>query len=203
MSIIIFGDSISAGQNSKVKYSDYFEREVINKAVSGTTIGEYSIYPVDGYSLLSLYNKDTRIKDADTILLEYGINDATAIMCGFTDDNKVMLNFVKALDGIRQLNPNAKVKLLAISLNSNVILNYASLQCDYLENDYFRNYDFTFPISVWADNYKYIVDGMSRSIEVIPMIHDTDFLDKYISSDGIHPNEDGHRVISMNVEQYL
>lgn len=201
--IIIFGDSISAGQNSKVKYSDYLDGKVINKAVSGTTIGEYSIYPVDGYSLLSLYNKDDRIKDADTILLEYGINDTTAVLCDFIDVNKIMLNFVKALDGIKQINPKANIKFLSFSDRNDVLLNYASLQCDYLANDYFRNYDFSFPVSLWADTYKFIVDGISRSIDVVPMIYDVDFLDKYISSDSIHPNEDGHRLISINLQQCL
>ena len=122
MKVLIFGDSISAGSNSKVKYSDYFDCEVKNLAVSGTTIGEYSIYPVDGYSLLSLYDKDDYIKDADVILLEYGINDASAVMCDFTDTNKVMLNFVKVLDGIRQLNSKADIKMLAISLNNSGML---------------------------------------------------------------------------------
>ena len=204
--IICFGDSILAGSNSKTKFTDYFQDDktmVINKGISGTTIGEYSIYPVDGNSLLSIYNKDSIIKDADTIILEYGINDVTAIMCGFTDFDKVMISFIKALDGIRQLNPRAEIKFLSISDNNETLLRYAILQCCYLQEEYFVNYDFNFPASKWADLYRYLIDSVSKSVTVIPMIHTTEFIDKYISSDLIHPNEDGHRLIAVNIEKLI
>ena len=204
--IICFGDSLLEGSNSKTRYSDYLidkDTEVVNMGISGTTIGEYSIYPVDGNSLLSIYAKDDRIKDADTIILEYGSNDVTAIMCGFTDIDKVMISFVKALDGIRQLNPRAKIKFLSVTDNDIVLLEYAALQCSYLEEDYFMNYDFKFPVSKWADTYKYFINAVSQSVTVIPMILDTEFMDKYISSDMLHPNEDGHRIIATNIAKLI
>lgn len=204
--IICFGDSILEGSNSKIKFTDYLQDDntkIVNKGISGTTIGEYSIYPVDGNSLLSIYDKDDRIKDADTIILEYGINDVTAIMCGFTDFDKVMISFVKALDGIRQLNPKASIKFLSISDDVMSILKYAELQCAYLEEDYFVNYDFKFPVSKWADIYKYLIDAISHSVAIIPMMSDTEFIEKFISSDLIHPNEDGHRLIATNISKLI
>ena len=204
--IICFGDSLLEGSCSKTRYTDYLQDEntkIVNKGISGTTIGEYSIYPVDGNSLLSIYAKDDRIKDADTIILEYGSNDVTAIMCGFTDIDKVMISFVKALDGIRQLNPTANIKFLSVSDNDRVLLRYAELQCLYLEEEYFVNYDFKFPISKWADTYKYLVDAISKSVPVIPMIFDESFIDKHIASDNLHPNEDGHRIIATNISKLI
>ena len=204
--IICFGDSLLEGSNSKTRFTDYLidnNTDVINNGISGTTIGEYSIYPVDGSSLLSIYTKDDRIKDADTIILEYGSNDVTAIMCGFTDIDKVMISFVKALDGIRQLNPTANIKFLSVTDDNKILLSYAELQCLYLEEDYFINYNFKFPVSKWADTYKYLIDAISKSVPVIPMVVDKDFMDKFISSDCLHPNEDGHRIIATNISKLI
>ena len=207
--IIFFGDSITEGSNSTMRFTDYIKDtskepiNVVNKGISGTTIGEYSIYPVDGNSLLSIYNKDDRIKNADTIVLEYGSNDISALMCGFIDIDKIMISFVKALDGISQLNPSAKIKFLSLTDNDEVLIRYAMLQCAYLEDKYFANYNFKFPASIWADRYKYFVDAVSKSIEVVPMVLEKEFLTRHIGTDNLHPNETGHKIIASNIQDLL
>ena len=204
--IVCFGDSLLEGSNSKTRFMDYLiddKTEIINHGISGTTIGEYSIYPVDGNSLLSIYNKDDKIKDADTIILEYGSNDISALMCDFITFDKIMISFVKALDGIRQLNPKANIKFLSVTDDPNVLLKYSELQCLYLEEEYFMNYNFKFPVSMYADRYRYFIDAVSKSVPVIPMIYTVDFMDKYIGSDNLHPNEDGHRLIAANIQHLI
>ena len=205
MSSIFFGDSITEGSNSEIRFTDLFDEAVVNKGVSGTTIGEYSIYPVDGNSLLRLYDCP-EILMADKIFLEYGTNDVSAIMCGFTTLQTVIVSFIKALDGIQQLNPNASINFLAISLDNYIITKHAELQCNYLKHDYFKGYDFNFPVSVCTKYYKEFIDAVSKRIKVIPIIDDIKFFayeSECISSDNLHPNEKGHYIISETIKKYL
>lgn len=199
---IFFGDSITAGSNSNSRFSDYFYGGVVNKGVSGTTIGEYSIYPVDGNSLISKYNCSD-IRFASNIFLEYGINDVSAIMCDFTDLNKVVLNFVKALDGIKQINKFAKIYWLSISDDVNIIFEHSKLQCKYLAEDYFKGYDFVFPATTFADNYIQLLGYVRKRLPIIPMMNSKEFLTTYLSDDNIHPNEEGHKVIANNIKTSL
>lgn len=206
--VVFLGDSFTSGENNQnVSFVDYIKRKfpehsIHNLGVSGTTIGEYSIYPVDGYSLLKRYKK-TDVEHADRIVLEYGINDVSALMCGFTDIRKITVSLVKALDGIYQTNyANPKIIFLSISNDSDIIDLYAERQCEYLEKDYFRGYNFKFPSTIWAENYKRIVDAASKRIDVIPMITDEDFLWNNLSSDLIHPNDEGYKIIADNIVKF-
>ena len=68
MKNLFFGDSLTSGENndgkSFVEYIPHSEKV----GVSGTTIGEYSIYPVDGYSLLSQIPRNIeKIKKAEGV----------------------------------------------------------------------------------------------------------------------------------------
>ena len=206
MENIYFGDSITEGSNSPCSFVNYIPGIPIenkNLAVSGTTIGEYSIYPVDGNSLLSLYHR----KDLcyfNRIFLEYGINDVSAIMCGFATMQEVIISFVKAIDGIRQLNSFADINFLTISDKDDIIEEYARRQCEYLSNDYFKGYDFNFPVSKYAELYKTFISAVNkRSDNVISMIDDITFFDRYMSSDKVHPNEKGHEVIAKKIIQSM
>lgn len=203
MSFLFFGDSITAGSSSPISFTDCIKEEVLNFGISGTTIGEYSIYPVDGYSLLSMYDKVSGIKTADKIFLEYGINDVSSIMCDFTELQKVIVSFVKALDGITQLNKTADIYFLSISDVDNIIQKYAKLQCDYLSDDYFKGFNFSFPVSKWAGLYISFISAVKTRLKVIPMIENVEFLYKYISSDNIHPNAAGHKLIAENIKKYI
>ena len=212
-SVIFFGDSITEGANSTIDFVEYLSRgrstpgvmnATYNVAVSGTTIGEYSIYPVDGNSLSALYPK-TDLKNFDTIFLEYGVNDVSSIMCGFTTLDKVIISFVKAIDGIKQCT-DADIKFLALSTDYGIINKYAQLQCDYLSNDYFKGYKFQFPPNIWASNYEKLIRAVSKRVDVIPMIEDVKFFDKNaetISVDNLHPNSKGHYIIAENISKYI
>lgn len=201
---VFFGDSITEGSNCSEPFTNFIPNS-INKGISGTTIGEYSIYPVDGYSLLARYDCP-EIREADTIFLEYGINDVTAIMCDFITLQKVIVSFVKVLDGIKQIT-NADIKFLSIAEPYNVIINkYAALQCDYLSNDYFKAYDIVFPPSYWSDMYNQFIKAVSKRLPIIPMIEDIRFFDDNavcVSADNLHPNDKGHYIIAETIKKYI
>ena len=209
MSVIFFGDSITEGSNSPISFVDTLRMEgydCINRGISGTTIGEYSIYPVDGYSLSKLYPNDESLGTVDSIVLEYGINDVSSIMCGFTTFDVAIISFVKALDGINQINGHAKKIFLSISNDEEVIDEMARRQCDYLSNDYFDGYDFSFPFTRWADIYIRMIKEIGKRIEVVPMIDNIKFFDynaECISDDYIHPNYKGHIEIAFNIMKYI
>ena len=206
MSYVFLGDSITAGSSSPFSFTEYMDKDdIYNFGISGTTVGEYSIYPVDGYSLLATYDKIPELRNADEIFLEYGCNDVSAIMCGFTTLQTVIVSFVKAVDGIRQLNPNAEINFLSIAKPYGIIINeFAKYQVDYLSNDYFKGYDFNFPVNLWAQHYTDFVTGASKRCDkVIPMIEDVHFFDKYIAEDNLHPNGAGHKVIAQTIQKYI
>lgn len=209
MSVIFFGDSLTAGSNSPGSYVDVLTRlgyDCKNRGISGTTVGEYSIYPVDGYSLSQLYPKDELLSSVDSIVLEYGINDVSSIMCGFTTFDVAIISFVKALDGINQINGHAKKIFLSISNDDEVIDEMARRQCDYLSNNYFDGYDFSFPFTRWADIYKRMIKEIGKRIKVVPMIDKVSFFDYNsgcVSDDNIHPNYKGHTEIAFNIIKYI
>lgn len=199
--ILFFGDSLTEGSNCDKSFTDYLPKElnVMNVGVSGTTIGEYSIYPVDGHSLLSkieLY-KDI-IPVCEKIFIEYGSNDISAIMCGFATLQTVVVSLVKAVDWIKQLNPNVKIIFLAPG-DKFIIEDKAYRMCSYLENEYFEKFDFKFPESVYAQTFIKFLDNVRNICDIIYMFDDTTLEDEYISNDGIHPNEKGHQRIASNI----
>lgn len=205
MKVTFFGDSFTSGEgNDNFSFVEQLPFIVRNYGVSGTTIGEYSIYPVDGNSLLSVIPRHSdQIKNSDIICLEYGINDTTAIMCGFTTLQRVIISFVKALDCIRQINPRCKIVFLSLSNNDIIIKDYAELQCSYLECEYFKDYDFNMPETFWADTYISLIEAINKSCEVIPMITYENFFDEYLSDDKVHPNGKGYERIARVVEGNL
>ena len=210
MSIVFFGDSITEGSNCDFSFAECIEdtrhyEDVVNLGVSGTTIGEYSIYPVDGDSLLRMA-RTPELGYATKVFIEYGINDVSSIMCGFVDEHQVIVNFVKALDGIQQRVNNAELYFLAISCDTDIIKQYAKLQCDYLSNEYFRGFNFTFPSLTWADQYERLIDNFSKRLKIIPMVEDDTFFDedsKYLSFDKLHPNDEGHHVIADTICKHI
>lgn len=82
--LLFIGDSFTAGENNNfISYAQYLDKNYDSTqiGVAGTTIGEYSLYLVDGFSLLSQiqrYKDD--ISKAGTIFLEYGINDISSML---------------------------------------------------------------------------------------------------------------------------
>jgi len=212
---LFFGDSLLEGVNVEKTVVDYMNdlekacHRKENLAVSGTTIGEYSIYPVDGSSLLSMYELDNINRmNVRKIFLCYGSNDISAFMCGFITVKQIIVNFVKAVDGLRQYYPNAEIIFLSVSDYREVLNKYAVLQCNYLKTDYFKGYNFSFPASVYADNYAILHDQIVNSmkqtgVKVVSMINEPSFFDKYIGPDDLHPNDEGNKIIAENILRAL
>ena len=205
MNILFFGDSLTAGENSQYKYTDFLPKKdsIQNLAVSGTTIGEYSIYPVDGNSLLSQISKHTEdIQDADVIYIEYGANDISSVMCGFATLKTVIISLVKSLDWIHQLNNKAKVIFLALG-NDKVLLKHSERMCKYLENDYFKSFGFSFPITVYLRMYKHFINDVKKICPDVKYMFDDAMVKdmSYLSDDGIHPNAKGHQRIAENISK--
>lgn len=207
MKTVFLGDSITAGENNNdTSFVDYFLGTTYNLGISGTTIGEYSIYPVDGNSLLSLINRHRLlIEKADVIFIEYGINDVASVMCGFVTEQTVIISFIKALDAIKQINSKARIIFLTISnaltiQQKDLISSYGKLQCDYLENVYFKNFRFNFPESVWVLTYISIIKGIQKTGIEMVSIYDDRFVNEFLSDDFIHPNNNGHLQIAKTLE---
>ena len=200
---LFFGDSLTRGENCEHSFTDYLpcEWDVYNLGVSGTTIGEYSIYPVDGDSLLGQISKHTEaIKCASDIFIEYGSNDVSAIMCGFATVQTVVVSFVKAVDWIKQLNPKVNIYFLGMT-NNDIIINRATRMCAYLKNYYFKSFNFDFPVNIYVAYYKQIIDNISKVCDIIEMFDTTMGFDmnEFTSDDNIHPNEVGHKRIAGNI----
>ena len=206
MNCLFFGDSLTEGDNCDCKFTDFLpdEYNVRNFGVSGTTIGEYSIYPVDGNSLLSQIAKhQNEIHNATHIFIEYGANDVSAVMCGVATVKTVVVSFVKAIDWIRQLNSEARIIFLAPG--SDAIIDEKSYNmCKYLEDEYFENFNFKFPGTLYADYYKDIINNISNVCDIMYMFDDDmEWEAEYLSDDNIHPNRKGHIRISRNIEKQL
>ena len=198
---LFFGDSLTAGENNEGRsFVNYVDGFSINRGISGTTIGEYSIYPVDGNSLLSAIARDTDIiaRKGDKIFIEYGCNDVAAIMCGFATVQTVLVSLVKALDWIKQLNPQSEVYFLALG-DKKAVYDFAVGQCNYLEHEYFSKFDFKFPPSIYSKIYDEILDKISNICDIIFMFKSDEFSDELLSSDNIHPNNEGHKIIAKNI----
>lgn len=203
---LYFGDSITEGENNHgISYTDFTNDRSVNLGVSGTTLGEYSIYPVDGHSLLGTIKANTaRISGCTHIFIEYGCNDVAAIMCGFATVKTVTVSLVKALDWLHQLNKQAHIHFLAIGTkNSEVIKTFAESECNYLANEYFSDFDFLFPPSKFEQVYFEILDNVEKVCDIIYMFDDNTFSMELLSSDGIHPNTKGHKVIAESINKNI
>ena len=199
--VLFFGDSLTSGENSKVKYTDFLPDawNISNYAVSGTTIGEYSIYPVDGNSLLGQIGKHQQeIKEATHIFIEYGSNDVSAIMCGFATLQTVVISLVKAIDWIKQINSKARIIYL-IPGGDEVIKDKSYNMCSYLENIYFNRFDFKFPSSIYSQTFIDLVCNIKSICDIMYMFDDEMCKQDYLSSDNLHPSEIGHKRIANNI----
>ena len=201
---LFFGDSLTAGENNNdISFVDYVKGNTMNLGISGTTIGEYSIYPVDGNSLLGVINRNQNaIKYADKIFLEYGCNDVAAIMCGFATVKTVVVSLVKALDWIKQLNSQSKVYFLALG-DKKTVYDFALNNSYYLQHKYFSGFDFKFPPSIYSKIYDEIRDKVRDSCDIIHMVKNNEFSNELLSDDNLHPNDEGHKIIAKNINDKI
>lgn len=204
MKNLFFGDSLTSGENNGGKsYVDYISNSE-KVGVSGTTIGEYSIYPVDGNSLLSLIPRNIeKIKKAENIFLEYGINDSSSIITKYIEGYKVTMSFIKAIDYIKQINPKANIYLLSAH---NAILGFAKTQTKYLNDVYMKGYmEHKFDAEEWAGAYAglhHFVFELSK-LKIIEMFNnEEEYLDT-LDSDKLHPTDEGYQIIASNIKKEL
>lgn len=205
MENLFIGDSITSGENNNgISYADYipFSEKI---GFSGTTIGEYSLYPVDGQSLLSVIPQNIdKIKDAENIFLEYGINDTSALIVGNVKATQILVSFVKALDYIKQINPNAKLYFL---VGTNALMSLALNNYKYLKNDYMKFYwtDEVGNARDWAQLYQQFVDVVvsQYDITIVEMFkNDKEYRDN-LDKDNLHPNDKGYQIIAENIQEEI
>lgn len=203
--VVFLGDSLTSGDNNQGKsFVDYIsgDFDIVKLGVSGTTMGEYSIYPVDGYSLLSQIRRhENAIKSADVIVLEYGVNDTTAGIVGNVSFVQELIAFVKAVDAIEQLNPEAKLLFLSLSQDKKTLDFYALCQERYITNDYLYGYARTvcMMFEEWTGWYEKLISAIERKVEVIPMIDNKNWMLEYMDADDLHPTDEGYRLIADKV----
>lgn len=209
MNILFYGDSLTSGENNNfVSYVDYFKSElvdkvdslnIINKGISGTTFGDYSIYPVTNGDLLHRL-MDTpleTISKADYIFLEYGLNDSTAIASRYTSIEHVLISLVKCEDFIRQLNLNCKICFIAF--DGQFLERLIAGQTKYLKQDYLKCIpDTSITNSSILDAYTTISSVAYSVFDQVASI-DVDIDDSYIDDDGLHPNDAGYRYIGEHL----
>ena len=205
--LLFIGDSFTAGENNNsISYVQYLDKDYDSTpiGISGTTIGEYSLYLVDGFSLLSQIDKyKEKIVNADTIFLEYDINYISSMLGNKVSYHGILNTLDKAISALKQINPTAKIKFLVLSLDNEVIISYANNHHEYLTKDFCPNQDITHVKHLWADNYIKLIKDVSNRLETIPMILDLNQLKKYFAKNTMHPSKEGHKIIANNINSYL
>lgn len=196
MNISIFGDSITSGENNNfISYVDKLKikNSVIHKhGISGTTIGDYSLYPVKDYDLIhELYKYTDELKESNIIILEYGCNDISAVCAKNTTLNIVVNSFIKGIDYIKQINNNCKIYF--ISLGENIEL-LAKGQCNYLNDDYLKY--MKIKKKQWIFNYKLFINSIYSYVDKTIEIP---YLSKDLDIDNIHPNDKGYELLANKI----
>ena len=205
--LLFIGDSFTAGENNNfISYVQYLDKSYDSTqiGVPGTTIGEYSLYSVDGFSLLSQiqrYKDD--ISKAGTIFLEYGINDISSMLGNKASYQEILDTLDQAISALNHINPNAKINFLVLSLDNEVIISYANNQHEYLTKDFYPDQDINHIKQMWADNYFKLIKDISNRLETIPMILDLNQLKKYFVKNAMHPSKEGYKIIANNINSYL
>lgn len=134
--VIFFGDSLTSGENNN--FISYVQKlsasHYINCAVSGTTIGDYSLYPVRHNNLLELlYKNEEQVKKADKIFLSYGANDIASLAVGYCSIQDIKISLNKCIDFIHQVNPNCSIKYIFLSSIKSVTYKLGKFQKEYLD----------------------------------------------------------------------
>lgn len=204
--LVVFGDSFAEGKSFVSKlHSSY---RIKNLALSGTTVGDYSIYPVGRNCLLDrLYDNKKVVKKADIIMLEYGINDASSMYSKYADITGVMFDLVKAYDFIKQNNPAADIVFVLLTNKPEGMLHYASTHAKYIKNEYTRGVMYVYDTPYrWKECYQLFAQAVRAVFgekNVIYMVDKMEDLTKNLCSDKMHPNELGHSIIARNILKYM
>lgn len=195
--ILFFGDSLTSGENNN--FIGFVEKlnnkELINYGVSGTCIGDYSLYPVQDTNLLQqVYKHMDEIKKANKIFLEYGSNDISSILCEYVTLNQVKIDFIKCIDFIKQINNQCDICFITLGKN---IVNMAKGQCNYLNNDYLKTLSKKIKKDEWIRLYADFTVFISNIVKTVelPLFE--------LDSDMIHPNDKGYEEIANVIKESL
>ena len=204
--MIIYGDSFSSNDNG-VSWVDEFSKlsqgtPCVNKAVSGSCFGNYSLYPVISNGVDEVIN--TYNKGENEIILSYGINDVSSIIMNYTTLDRVLIDINKCVDHILQNNPDCHISFLFLSENDKVIQEMANKQYEYLST-YFPKGFMDFNVTTWEEYYNYfykeIINYFKQYIYInlIPMYNDCkEYVDNLLP-DNMHPNINGAHIIANRV----
>lgn len=208
MFYLFTGDSLTEGCNNGGKGYAHYVKEMTSAVcaidgVSGTTIGSYSPYPVNRYCLASRLDMiASDIRCADAIVLEFGLNDVTAIECGLATFTEVVIAFVSAVDAIRQLNPKAKVYYITIG-GKDVIKAASRFQGAYIREEYLAGYPISFKDKRYATMYACLMNAFSLRAEPLVMFKDVHEYVDHLDSDRLHPDAVGYEIAARNIAEQL
>lgn len=149
--MIIYRDSYTSGENNGfVSFANYLNQK--KRAISGSCIGDYSIYPVRCSSFLEKYKKTQ-----DTVLLEYGINDSASLVARYVSKDVVNVSLAKARDLLKY----NEVYFLALTRNENDLLSFCKRYTKYLNFEYLKGLYFISEKDYY-ESYKYFVNQAKK-----------------------------------------
>lgn len=187
--MIIYGDSYTSGENNgNISFADYLDLKKCG--VSGSCLGEYSIYPVQGGSFLSSYKKSGK-----AVLLEYGINDAASLAVGYVSMDTIKVSIAKTVDLLK----DNDVYFLALTKNEDDLKAFCERYVDYLNLDYLGGL-YTVSDTAFQDGYKSFVALTQKKFKTLYMLPDG-FQD--FDKDGIHPTNKGYKIIAEYLKSQL
>ncbi len=207
MSVVFFGDSFTSAENNHFNgFAEKLGLEFFeNKGVSGTTIGDYSLYPVGKNDLLSLIFKNKQlIEKTDYIFIEYGINDVASKTLNYTTELNIIVDLNKCLDLISQYNPNAKVIYLLPTYDHEIIEEIAKSQYEYLK-EYLPGYIITdnFIEYYVATYYSLVTFIKAKNLPIITLCEDKDQFISNLDTDNMHPSDKGYELIAKRLRKEL
>ena len=206
--VVFLGDSLTSGENNNYTsfahyYKDSSNDNVFVLGLSGSCFGNYSIYPVN-QSLFDMLNSYNFIYSADTVFIEFGINDVASVISSYVDLQQVYIAIVRALDLIQQKNSN--IKIIFLLPFKNIPYEYCDNYVGYLLRVYFKDYpiDIQGPLT-FKKTYNSLVNFIELNHNVIFMneyLLNNSF-ENYLDKDGIHLNDSGYRLVAANLATYL
>lgn len=201
------------GENNDFKgiyhYFKQYNENTKSCAYSGTTLGEYSLYPVDGLSLQSHIKQRQLFESQDIIILEYGVNDASSICANNVAYPVVLNTFRKCIDGIKQISPQAEIVFL--KLCDDAIKVEAEGQIRYLSSNYLKEVFQVYNYSVYEYQWEYVYKKIcelgsllcDKTIDIMrPLECKLSSAMTYpLDDDGMHPDDRGYRKIAEEIYQ--
>lgn len=199
--LVVFGDSLAEGaNNNNYSFVDVLRESgeftnVVNISKGGATVGPYqTIESASGYSLIEqIENHISDIQNADIIICEYAVNDMVSVMDGKveigSDDDKstdiTVCGYVKkAIERIYELNPHVALHW------------FYPLPREFNELKMGSLYGTDGVDTAMLFDAVVLRSAIAKGCYVITPIN---YNMNLTSSDGLHPNTEGHKAISNSI----